>query len=154
MFKKNEGILKQTFGKMIYTVQTHKKYLERELEDTGVCPAQHRILMQLSDNTNISQREIADMMRVSTATIAVSIKKLEKCGCIEKNIDNEDNRFNQIKMTAKGENIVKDSIKLFDRLDKATFDGFTEKELVILNSYLDRITDNLQKFSLKGKDEK
>ena len=63
--------------KYIMANKLHRMYLERELNKSGVYRSQHQILMFISKFPNASQKEIANRQHVSTATIAVSLKKME-----------------------------------------------------------------------------
>jgi DNA-binding MarR family transcriptional regulator len=80
----------------------HRKIMQNYLDATGVYHAQHRLLMEISRNPNAPQIELERQMDVSSATIAVSLKKLEKGGYIIKKTDDVDNRLNQIVITEKG----------------------------------------------------
>src|SRR5690554_3253070 len=80
----------------------HRKIMQNYLDATGVYHAQHRLLMEISRNLNAPQIELERQMDVSSATIAVSLKKLEKGGYIIKKTDDVDNRLNQIVITEKG----------------------------------------------------
>ena len=66
--------------KYIRVARLHRSMMEHRLDGTGVYRSQHQILMFVSDNPNVSQKELARMYGVSGATIAVSLKKLEKGG--------------------------------------------------------------------------
>ena len=79
-------------------------------------------------NPNVSQNDIAKIMDVSAATIAVSLKKLEKGGYITREMVEADNRLNKLSMTAKGNKIVKQSKEIFALVDDRIFTGFTEEE--------------------------
>ena len=82
--------------KYIMANKLHRMYLQRELNKSGVYRSQHQILMFISKFPNASQKEIANRQHVSTATIAVSLKKMEKGGYISRVTDKDDNRYNQI----------------------------------------------------------
>lgn len=120
----------------------HRKSVEREVTKLGIHPSQHHLLMYLSCNGQSSQNDIATAMEVSPATIAVSIKKLERGGYIEKRMDYTDNRFNQIVLTSKGREVVERSCRLFDEVDGRLFSGFTNEEKELLNQFLDRMIHN------------
>lgn len=128
----------------IYGSRLHRAVLERELNKTGVYRSQHQILMFIAKNPNTSQKDIAGMFHVSTATIAVSLKKLERGGYIERVVDQSDNRFNLICITDKGKEIVDRSILFFKSVEEAMFQGFTTEELERLEDYHKRINYNLQ----------
>lgn len=121
----------------------HRCVLEKKLNSTGVYRSQHRILMCIHDHPSISQKELARMNDVTSATIAVTLKKLEKGGYISRVVDERDNRFNQITVTEKGRQVVKDSRRIFAEVEKGMFAGFTEEEFASLGGYFDRILENL-----------
>ena len=49
-----------------------------------------------------SQKELADLLRISPATVAASLKSLELCGYVTRHADEQDSRRNRISITAKG----------------------------------------------------
>lgn len=117
--------------------------MERHLNKTGVYRSQHQILMYIAENPMASQKEIAQLYRVSTATIAVSLKKLEQGGYINRVVDRSDNRCNQIFITEKGKDVVEKSAGYFRQLEFLMFQDFTEEELECFQRSLDRIRYNL-----------
>lgn len=126
----------------------HRCVLEKRLNSTGVYRSQHRVLMCIHDHPNISQKELARMNDVTSATIAVTLKKLEKGGYISRTVDERDNRFNQITVTEKGQQVVGDSRRIFSEVEKAMFSGFTEEEFAVMSGYFDRIMENLARLEL------
>ena len=49
----------------------------------------------MAEHSNASQKELAEYLNVTAATVAVSVKKLEKGGYITRIVDQEDNRYQQ-----------------------------------------------------------
>lgn len=139
-------------GKFFYVMRSHRQLVEQNVEKTGVHHSQHRTLMFLAENPGISQKELAGRFHVSPATIAVMLKKLEGEGYIRRNMDSKDNRVNQVEITAKGKRIVKDSRRIFDQLDRELFDGFSQEDLMELESLLERMAGNIEKLK-RGKEE-
>lgn len=135
----NKEIIHQLIG---FTVKL-RKIMHNYLDETGVYHAQHRLLMQIHHNQNASQKDIATSMDVSAATIAVSLKKLEKGGYIKKEMDEGDNRFNQITITEKGNKVVEQSKQIFDSTDRKVFEGFSENEKSCLFVLLQKLNANL-----------
>ena len=131
--------------KYIRVTRLHRSVIEHQLEGTGVYRSQHQILMYVSNNPNVSQKDLAKMYGVSGATIAVSLKKLEKCGYIKRMVDQDDNRCNQICITEKGRKVVEESILIFQRLESCMFEGFSEHDMNVLGNLLDRIYGNLDR---------
>lgn len=127
----------------ISVARLHRNVLERELNRTGVYRSQHQLLLFIAEHPNASQKEVARLHHVSAATVAVSLKKLESGGYIRRVVDQEDNRYNQICITEKGEKIVEKSVRYFQTVEKNMFDGFSLEEMEMLYGYLGRIRKNL-----------
>lgn len=142
-----EKLRKNTIRKLIGLMNGHRKALESSLESTGVFQGQHRLLMVISDNPNCSQKELADKMEISTATIAVSLKKLEKGGYVARATDSNDTRYNQVVITENGKKVVEQSKKIFRDIDERMFRGFTEEEINVFAEYVSRLSNNIKNYN-------
>lgn len=129
-----------------------RSIIEKKVASTGLFNSQHRLLMILFHNPNISQVEISKRLEISPAAVAVSLKKLEKAGCIKRTVAKNDNRIHQIVLTKKGNEIVKISQKLFGEAENAMLKGFTEEEKTVLTNFLSRIRMNLLEYSKQMED--
>lgn len=130
--------------RMILTNQMHMRMLEKNLEGTGIHRGQHRLLMTLACKPFRSQVELARKLEVTPATIAVSLKSLEKTGFIERRMRQEDNRVNFVELTERGRQIVEMSRDFFDMLDRQMYQGFSEDERIQFSHFLERIYQNMQ----------
>lgn len=137
--------------RMILTNQLHKRILENNLDGTGIHRGQHRLLMTLACSQFQSQVELARKLEVSPATIAVSLKSLEKAGLIERRMRQEDNRVNFVELTERGRRIVEDGRDYFDMLDQQMYQGFTREERIQFSHFLERIYENMQKMTEQQK---
>ena len=134
----------QTFRKLVVTCRLHKRIVERETNQLGLHGSQHHLLMHLANHETVSQKELASQLKVSPASVAVSLKRLESEGYISKAMDLEDNRFNKITITDKGKNIVDKSRQVVIKIDEAAFCGFSEEEMEQLTSMVERIYHSLE----------
>ncbi len=126
----------------------HRALLEKNLNFAGIYQGQHRILMCISDHPNISQKDLAGMHEVTTAAMAVSLRKLEEEGYIFRAVDERDKRFNQILITEKGENVVRRSRGIFKEIEKKMFEGFSDDEFAALSGLLDKVLRNLDPITI------
>ncbi len=133
----------------IKTNRLHRRVFELSVNETGVHRSQHQLLMHISVNEGSSQKEIAEAMGVSTATIAVTLKKLEKAGFVQKAMKLSDNRVNRVALTEKGKLIIQDSQRIIQELDEAFFEGFQKEEMDQLMNYLMRMQDNMLEYANK-----
>lgn len=148
--KEAETLEKMVLHRYMKVGRCHRAVLERCLNSTGVYRSQHRALMCVSDHPNISQTELAQIMDVTTATIAVTLSKLEKGGYICRAVDEADKRYNQIIVTEKGERVAEDSRRIFHEVETAMFRGFSEEEFRVMAQMFDRMLDNLRSVDPPG----
>lgn len=139
----NTDQIKKVMHQIISAAIKHRKLMDYYLVETGIFSSQQQILMELSRKQFSSQKEIADRMNVSSAAIAVSLKKLERGGYISKEMDDADNRLNQITLTDKGCNVVEQSRQIFKNLNRRVFEDFKEDELEELSKLLCKLNSKL-----------
>lgn len=128
----------------VRVMQQQHKFVEKSMGCVGVHRAQHRVLMTLSKHKVNSQTELAEILEVSPATVAVSLKKLERDGYVTRNARDMDSRFNRIELTEKGREIARYSMEQFTAVNNVCYKGFTEDEKEELCAYLNRIYSNMK----------
>ena len=121
-----------------------KKIVDTNMQRADISAPQHRILGMLNHQKEMSQKEIAELMGVSTATIAVNLKKMEAAGLIEKAVNERDNRFNRIRSTDKGREVLEYGFCIMGEIDKRAVECFTEEEIDTLKLLLTKYRDNLK----------
>ena len=112
-------------------------------DSVGLYPGQLPLLEYIIHNDGCTQREIADALKVSPASIATSTKRLQKSGLIQKQTDEENLRKNVLSITEKGTELAKECREIFDVSDKKLFNGFSEEELLSMKNHLDRLLLNI-----------
>ena len=101
------------------------------------------ILDYIKEHNLCTQKELADSLHISPASVATSIKRLEKSGYVNRSPDKEDIRKNRLSLTDNGTNILKEFRNICDETDKEMFKGFSEEECKTLCDYLQRLYNNL-----------
>lgn len=122
----------------------HRSVIESKVRQTGVYRSQHQILMFIASNPDATQKEIAKLHETSAATIAVSLKKLEKGGYIRRIMDQEDNRCNRLQVTEKGQAVVNQSYQIFRKAEEEIFNGFREEDFRNLEALLSQVYQNME----------
>ena len=129
---------------IIRVMRRHHACIERRVADLDIHHSQHRLLLHLARFESIpSQKEIAETMGISPAAVAATLKRLEREGYIARSVPGEDNRRNEIRITEKGRTKVAESRVIFESVDTAMFEGFTEDEMETLIHFMERIDRNL-----------
>lgn len=125
----------------------HKRCLKKEMDSRGLSKVgQPMILFMLRNHdvaTEVDQKGFSEALGVSPATIAVSIKRMEKAGLVCKSADANDQRRNHLAITDKGLHLVDDCIQAFQHVDAGTFRGFTEEERRQLEGAYRHMMENL-----------
>ena len=125
----------------------HRKVIEQWASDAGMHRSGHRMLMYLTKcEATPTQKDLAKHFDISPAAVAVTLKKLESDGYIERGKCGErtDSRFNEIKITERGRDAVSQSRKYFQHVDFEAFKNFSEEELELFTSLLERMQENLK----------
>lgn len=112
------------------------------------------MLLTVNFNSNISQKELAKRMEISSAAVTVTLKKLEAQGFIKRFALESDSRVNNIIVTEKGKDIIDKTGAIFEELDAKTFEGFSDEELDVLLGFLSRISHNLGGSCCRKKENK
>ena len=130
---------------MIKVNKLHRAMIDMQTKEIGIHRTQHRILIHLDkDGALPSQRELATKLDITPAAVTVALKKLENDGYIERTLG-QDTRYNEIKITEKGRELLDRTHELFLRVDSAMLEGFSAEELDSYIAYLERMQKNIQK---------
>ncbi len=135
---------REVVRKMMRVNLLHRSVVDKRFAELNIHRNQHLMLLYLLQNGGSpSQKEIASHFDVTPAAVAMSIKKMEKIGLVERKQALLDNRVNVVSISQKGREIMEKSRQMFDEIDEVMFDGITDDEYEKLKSIFDRITDNL-----------
>ena len=113
------------------------------LSEIGIHPKQIPLLILLDKQDGMSQKEISKELHISAPTVAVSMKRMEKAGIIERRNDEHDQRMVRIYLTAQGREIIEKSRKCVEENEKLVFDGFSESEICLMKRFFDQMIQNL-----------
>ena len=104
------------------------------------------MLMHVSCEKNVmSQKELAEHLKISPAAVATTLKKLETDGYIErtKSKSCSDGRANEITVTERGRRAAEETEKYFRFVDSSALNGFSDEEIETLLRLLDKMQNNL-----------
>ena len=141
----SESKLSKAINMMIKTDHMHRAVIDCRVGSLGIHRTQHRILMHLARHDKLpSQKELARHLDVTPAAVTGALKKIEKDGYVERTLGH-DNRYNELRITEKGRELVKKTRSLFCEVDASMFDGFTDEELDTYISCLEKLQANIKK---------
>lgn len=123
-------------------MRTHRATMHRYFQSIGMFNGHPHMLFHLRRRPGMTQKELAEVMDISPASVAVSIKRLESAGlvCREKK-----GREMRLHLTADGEAMDAACAHGRDFMIEHLYDGLTDEELATLDKLLVKMTANLQK---------
>lgn len=132
--------------------QAHRSAVQAELNAAGLQEVGHPLLLCILRNGGDrcdhgqvqAQRELARILDISPAAVAMSLKSLEKNGYIHREPEPDDARRNRVQLTAKGQQAVDDCFACLQRVSRRMYAGFSTQEQTQLHSYYLRALDNLR----------
>lgn len=111
------------------------------LQDVG----QPKVLILLGalEEGSVTQRELAQALHVSPATMSASLKSLERQGYVTKQCGKRDSRCKMVAITPKGRDAVQRCRAALQSVDDRIFAGFSPEEVEQLKDAHRRILQNL-----------
>jgi DNA-binding MarR family transcriptional regulator len=128
-----------------------KGQLRHGIREMGLKEVGHPYILKVLDEPHNkgqvdNQRDLAEVLRISPAAIAQSIKRMEQEGLLLKISDENDLRVNQITITDKGRAYVEQINHGLQVLAEQIFTDFTEQEIQQYHEYNTRIIENAKIF--------
>jgi DNA-binding MarR family transcriptional regulator len=138
--------IQDSFG---YILNINAKLIKRRLEAVikkyDITTAQWSLLKLLAVSDNLTQVEIANRLHSDIVTIGLVVERLVKKEMLQKTHAENDRRAYRISITDSGRTITDIIEEEAKRCNKAALQGFNEKEIEILMSLLNKVTQNLIK---------
>ena len=133
--------------------QAHRTAVQAELAAAGLSEVGHPMLLTILQSSCCTegecqchaQRDLAELLHISPAAVANSLKSLEKGGYIRRRPSQGDARRNLVTLTEKGAAAVKDCDRVFERVGARMLEGFSQEEQAQLMAFRRRMLDNLRK---------
>ena len=130
--------------------QAHRAAVQAELNAAGLKEVGHPMLMSILQSAGDdpegqchAQRDLANLLHVSPAAVANSLKCLERDGYIRREPWAQDARRNRVILTEKGAAAVEGCRDVFRRVSDRMLAGFSSEELALLAQFQRRMIDNL-----------
>ena len=133
--------------------QLNGRLLNKKLTSKGITAyngEQARILHILWKKDKISSKELAEATALSLNTLTVMLARMENNNLIIKKYSKDDKRKTIIELTDFAKSLEDEYRVLIKELVVDVFEGFSEKEIIEFENYLERVMQNVAK-TLKEK---
>lgn len=129
---------------LITVSMLHRCKIASTASKSGLYYGQPMILEFIHKNKFCSQIDIANALRVTPASVATSLSRLEKAKLVKRTPDKANTRKNRLSLTESGEKALLSFISLCDDTDAELFKGFSAEDIDTLYSLLCRLHENLE----------
>ena len=109
-------------------------------------PSQLPILWAIAQTGRISQGQVARVLGVSRAAVAVSAKRMERAGLVYREKGAGDQRRTMVALTPKGEGVAQRARARQEELLARRLEGFTQEEMACLMDFYQRMNHNLERY--------
>ena len=146
-------MLKDSIGyRANLAVTTLKSRFSKLLSPYGIATEQFATLKIISEDNEVTQTRIAELLAKNKTTVGRSIDALVQKGLIDRQDIKNDRRANLITLTAKGENVLKLAIPIAQKFNETVKSKLDQKEIETFFKVLDLIIELSQDINLeKGK---
>ena len=121
------------------------KRADNNLKRIGITFAQHHTMIYLihQENHEAPLKQLESHFRVSQATMAGIIKRMEERGLITSFTSPTDKRIKLVKLTSKAEDICKQTKIYMQENEQKMRSLYTDEELVLFDEFLNRLFKEL-----------
>lgn len=134
----------QLDAKTMHFLHLHKETMRRFFQSKGMFNGHPHLLFFIRNNKGITQRELAQMMNIAPATVAISVRRLETAGLVSRVRDERDGRVFHLYLTEKGEEIDDRCRQGKAFLIERLYEGFTDEEEEQLSLLMEKMIRNLE----------
>ncbi len=115
--------------------------LPEEKKDAALFIGKFRCLQQLTETDGVSQRALADALRIRPASLSELLARLEQKGLVERRASETDRRSLRVFLTDRGREEQKKGVALQRQIHAAMFAALSDEEKGCLYSILKKIKD-------------
>jgi DNA-binding MarR family transcriptional regulator len=118
--------------------------LRRRTESAGVVPGQFAQLLALYEQDGLTQRELCERVRIEQPTMAVTLKRMERDGLVERVADPDDRRRARVLLTARSRRLEKRLTAAARDVNAVATEGLSDAEVEAFMATVSRLIANLE----------
>lgn len=126
--------------------RSFSKALEGQINPYGIGVGQWFFLRELWEEDGLTQGDLSSRAGMTAPTTVVAIRRMVKDGLVVRKQDENDRRKVRIHLTKKGRRFRNELLPLAFEVNATATEGFSQKEIQQLRSFIDRMKENLPDF--------
>lgn len=125
------------------------KYMMRNFKDMPLTGDQSRLLFVIKEHGH-SQKEVAQYLHISDATLSVRIKRLEEAGYIIREQNTQDKRHSTVRLSKLGEEYLETCKDKMRHMEEVCSRGLTKEDHDAVLHMIDMIIKNMEEELKEG----
>ncbi|MEP9356697.1 MarR family winged helix-turn-helix transcriptional regulator [Xanthobacter sp. KR7-65] len=110
----------------------------------GILPGQYPVAVELLTHDGMSQRDLCEAVRIEQATMANTLKRMERDGLITRRQSAEDGRLATIHLTEYGARLARASVRNAAEVNTVALEGLDPAAQTALRDMLIGLTERLE----------
>jgi MarR family transcriptional regulator, organic hydroperoxide resistance regulator len=138
--------IKESTGYAIAKVcKAHRGNVGEHLAQLGLHVGQDMVLIELFEQDGLRGGELAERLGVEPPTVTKMLRRLEKCGLVERRQDLRDARSFRVYLTDAGRSLEEPLARCWERVEETTFAGMSVGERRTLRRLLAKVRANIDR---------
>ena len=113
------------------------------LAEVGLHVGQEMVLIELFEQDGLRGGDLAERLGDEPPTVTKMLRRLEKCGLVERRQDSRDARSFRVYLTGEGRSLEEPLARCWERVEEKTFAGMSVGERKTLHRLLTKLRSNL-----------
>ena len=137
-------------GVMTLTMRLAKaqyQYWREKLEKLDLYPGQPQLLLALKAHEHVSQKELAQTMDITPATLTVMLKRMDGKQLVSRVSDAQDQRITRLCLTEKGREKVAEIEQMFAQANEMFKALFSSEEIETVCSMMNKMCGKLEEIT-------
>jgi MarR family transcriptional regulator, organic hydroperoxide resistance regulator len=113
------------------------------LAEVGLHVGQEMVMIELWEDDGLRGGELAERLGIEPPTVTKMLRRLEKCGLVERRPDPNDARSFRVYLTDEGRSLEEPVARCWDKVEEKTFAGMSVGERRTLHRLLTKVRANV-----------
>jgi len=118
--------------------------LQQRIKTLGIAPAQFMTLLELWNEDGLTQKELVNRIDIEQATMANTLRRMERDGLISRKPNPKDARSHAIFLTDRAKHVKEAAIGSAMSQNAVALEGFSQNEHEKFLEFMQRIISNMK----------
>lgn len=136
--------IKESTGYALAKVcKAHRGHVGEYLAEVGLHVGQEMVLIELFEQDGLRGGDLAERLCVEPPTVTKMLRRLEKCGLVERRRDSRDARSFRVYLTGEGRSLEEPLARCWEKVEERTFAGMSIGERQTFRRLLAKVRSNI-----------